>query len=47
MKRKDSPQSRSLALIEQQNAVLQAQNGLLERLVAAAENRTGRPVSGT
>ena len=35
--RKDSPQAQSLRLIEQQNALFDAQNRLLERLAIAAE----------
>lgn len=37
--RKDSPQAQSLRLIEQQNALFDAQNKLLERLAVAAEQR--------
>jgi ATP-dependent Zn protease len=39
MKRKDSPQGRQLALFEQQNAILEAQNGLLARIASASEVR--------
>ena len=42
MKRKDSPQGRSLALIEQQNSILEAQNALLARIAAATEARSTR-----
>ena len=39
MKRKDSPQGRTLALFEQQNAILVAQNNLLARIAAATEGK--------
>ena len=39
MKRKDSPQGRQLALFEQQNATLEAQNVFLARIAAASEAR--------
>ena len=41
MKRKDSPHGRTLAMFEQQNAILEAQNGLLARIAAAAEGKVG------
>lgn len=45
-KSKNSPQSKTLALFEKQNATLEAQNQLLERIAAASEART-RAQGGT
>lgn len=43
MKRKDSPQSRTLAMFERQNAILEAQNSLLARIATAAEGKVAGP----
>lgn len=43
MKRKDSPQGKTLAMFEQQNAILEAQNGILSRIAAAAEGKATGP----
>lgn len=42
MKRKDSPQVRNMLLFEQQNATLEAQNRLLERIATAAEGHAAK-----
>ena len=39
MKGKNSPQSKTIQLIEQQNEILRSQNALLERIASAAERR--------
>jgi len=44
-KRKDSPQIRTITLIEEQNALFDAQNKLLARIAAAVEGKTGKPES--
>jgi len=46
MRAKDSPQARSLALIEQQNALFDSQNKLLERLIVASEAIAARNERG-
>lgn len=43
MKHKDSPQQRTIALIEQQNALFASQVQLLDRLAAAAEQSVPKP----
>lgn len=42
MRRKDSPQERTLALIQQQNGILEAQYKVLERLTVAVETMVRR-----
>ena len=42
MKRKDSPQGRTLAMFEQQNSILTSQNDLLARIASALEAKSSQ-----